>query len=170
MIKEMLSPGECARCRECCVFEAGEAFALPVITDRVRDICRREFPLVRFAERPGGGYMFDIRSYADENGLCPCPVLTPKGCALGDEKPFECSIFPLRVCSDGDSVYIVLDSACHVMAQKDTDMIKDYLRGGAGERIVKRAGDSGCIRTFSPMYATILYKGKTEHENNQAKL
>ncbi|MBQ4257217.1 MAG: hypothetical protein II714_06160 [Oscillospiraceae bacterium] len=170
MIKELLSPGECACCRECCVFEAGEAFALPVITDRVRDICRREFPLVRFAERPGGGYMFDIRSYADENGLCPCPVLTPKGCALGDDKPFECSIFPLRVCSDGDYAYIVLDSACHVMESKDTNVIKEYLRGGKGERIVKEAAETGCIRPFPCDRSIILYKGKTEHENNQAKL
>lgn len=42
------------------------------------------------------GYRF-VMHFKDGDELTYCPMLTEKGCALGDNKPFDCRVWPFRV-------------------------------------------------------------------------
>ena len=118
MIAEnLLSRGECADCRECCVFFFFFLSDTPVITDEVMRRVRELDPERRFAEFDGRRlFVMDKEPDSDYHF---CPMLDrERGCRLGEDKPFDCRIFPLRIMELAGRRVIAVSPVCPVISGK----------------------------------------------------
>lgn len=131
MLKEILSPKTCAKCRLCCSFDRDDSWENPVISEKTAEIVKEQCKkgeLLTYGEK---SYRFAL-SFNDE-GLAYCPALTEKGCCLDDNaKPFDCKIWPYRVMRKGDKLVIVLSPVCESMTAMDFSRTKTF-----GEKIAK---------------------------------
>ena len=101
MLKTILSPETCAACRNCCIFEEQSAWELPSFAAASAE---------RLADRPQyrvrqeNGRIRVTLPYDDTHTAQPCPFLDPaSGCTLPPaEKPFACSVWPLRLMKKPD--------------------------------------------------------------------
>ena len=131
MLKEILSPKTCAKCRLCCSFDRDDSWENPVISEKTAEIVKEQCKkgeLLPYGEK---SYRFAL-SFNNE-GLAYCPALTEKGCSLDDNaKPFDCKIWPYRVMRKGDKLVIVLSPVCESMTAMDFSKTKTF-----GEKIAK---------------------------------
>ena len=131
MLKEILSPKTCAKCRLCCSFDRDDSWENPVISEKTAEIVKEQCKkgeLLPYGEK---SYRFAL-SFNGE-GLAYCPALTEKGCCLDDNaKPFDCKIWPYRVMRKGDKLVIVLSPVCESMTAMDFSKTKAF-----GEKIAK---------------------------------
>lgn len=118
MLTEILSREECARCRICCCFDSYDIWEAPVISDELsRKILHDINPKQEFV-RKGKSYVMKMQKEQDED-LYYCSVLDhSKGCLLGTEKPFDCSIWPLRVMRFEGKRVIALSPVCPALMKK----------------------------------------------------
>ncbi len=137
MLKNILKAGDCASCRICCVFDKYDIWETPVLDDGLTEIIRERFPNVSFIQKENSRI---FRMEESEDGLYRCPMLTETGCALGDEKPFDCRIWPYRVMKLGDRLVISIASICPVMYKKPLSKLCGELeREDLGEKILNYA-------------------------------
>lgn len=151
MLSEILSKTECARCRVCCVFDETDIWEMPLITSELAAKLQKKYPKLNLKKMGENTSCMVIEPKFDKKGLCQCPFLTEKGCALGDEKPFNCRIWPFRVMKKGDLLLLTLSPVCKSVssrpiskiakfavkiapkifdeAEKNPEMIKDYREG-----------------------------------------
>ncbi len=107
MLSKVLKKEDCAGCRFCCSFRRQSLWELPRLTTEFADGHKQAFDgstidYITTDHDSGrfcvtdltGGYQTD-----DPEEEVACPFLDPdSGCILsGDEKPFECSAWPLRL-------------------------------------------------------------------------
>ena len=88
MLKKILSPQTCAKCRVCCVFDRSDIWEIPVISDELKSKLSGK---AEFVERDG--VCTFAMPFKDGEELVSCPMLTGSGCALGDDKPFDCKVW-----------------------------------------------------------------------------
>ncbi len=137
MLKEILSGSACAECRLCCVFDRYDVWETPVFTDEIKNKIKEVKPEAEFLPKDGG-WIFKVEEL-DENQLFNCPALTEKGCMLGDEKPFDCRIWPYRIMKIGDKRAITLASICDEMYNRPLSELVDFLKKGLAEKIFSYA-------------------------------
>ena len=113
MLKKILSGGTCAKCRLCCVFDRYDIWETPVFTEELRERISQARPEVRFIPKDGG-YILRAEEF-DEDQFFRCPALTDTGCMLGDDKPFDCRIWPYRIMNVGGRRAITIASICEEM-------------------------------------------------------
>ena len=66
----------------------------------------------------------------EEEALCP---FNRNGCILGaDDKPFDCSIWPLRVMRYNGGLAICLTPTCPVISQKPLEVMRELVNGETG--------------------------------------
>ncbi len=94
MLKKILDPQSCGKCRICCGFDESDKWEIPLVFDELKQFIEKEYPDMKLVSR-GGEYVFDMQFDGDK--VIYCPALTEKGCMLGDNKPFDCRIWPFRV-------------------------------------------------------------------------
>lgn len=147
MLKKILSPETCGKCRICCVFDHTDVWEIPLISETLRGSISQKRPELKIIPR-ANSYVFDMEF--KEDGLTYCPALSDKGCTLGEDKPFDCRIWPLRAMKKGDELVITLSPVCehinpedHAVrelaaelapiifqeADKNPDIIKEYIEG-----------------------------------------
>ena len=73
----------------------------------------------------GNCYVFDVDF--DSNGLAYCPMLTENGCILGDNKPFDCKIWPFRVNDLNGTLVITLSPVCEAVSALPLDKLTDFV-------------------------------------------
>ena len=124
MLGELLSKEECAECRLCCSFDSYGLSETPTVTpDTAAKILSRHRPQQRFLEN-GGSFIMKMEPGPDSDIRC-CPLLDHStGCIMGDSKPFECRIWPLRVMRRGDSLVITLSPLCPAVSLKPIEDVK----------------------------------------------
>ncbi|MBO6307942.1 MAG: hypothetical protein J6N70_03695 [Oribacterium sp.] len=126
MIKDILSPLSCAGCRLCCSFDKYEIWQTPTISRELKERIQRSFPHIGFTENgSSGSYLFDMRdTWDEERELFLCPALDPrKGCILGDDKPFECRIWPYKAMDLNGTLVISIDPICREMYEKPLSVL-----------------------------------------------
>lgn len=117
MTEKLLSKHDCAKCRQCCAFESYGLRSTPTITDELAEKARRLKPGVKFA-KPDGVRLF-MMEREEEIDLYYCPMLDREaGCMLGDDKPFECRIFPFSLMQLGGRLAIAVSAYCPMITQK----------------------------------------------------
>ncbi len=98
MLKNILSGESCAKCRLCCIFDKYDIWETPTVSDELFEKIGSKFP---------------------DGELFHCPLLDKKsGCKLGDDKPFDCKIWPYRIMEFGGKRVITIASICPEMYKK----------------------------------------------------
>jgi hypothetical protein len=85
-------------------------------------------------------------------------MLTESGCCLGDDKPFECQIWPYRIMSQGDKLLISLSLLCKPICEKSLASIVTLLKNGLAEKIIAYAKLHPCIiKEYTDGYPILMY-------------
>ncbi len=148
MLKKILSPETCGKCRVCCVFDRDDIWEIPLISKKLHQNISATRPELKMSERGESSYVFDMEF--KDNGLTYCPALSDTGCTLGENKPFDCMIWPFRAMKKGDDIVITISPVCSSVdpnspdvkalaeelapvifseAEKNPDIIKEYIDG-----------------------------------------
>lgn len=123
MLGSILSSEKCKNCRICCSFVSEDVWEAPMLTD----------PLTK--EKYRVKYEFK-----DEKEILLCPGLDENtGCKMGEYKPFECKIWPLRPYMEDGKMRIAIAKICPAFDKKDDEKIKELLSSGLYEEIRKQA-------------------------------
>ena len=137
-----LTKDECAQCRLCCIFDKYDVWETPVITDELKGRIETEHSELRFVSKgDSGAYIFNMEDTWDEKEeLYFCPALDrQKGCILGENKPFDCKVWPYRIMRLGGALVISIASICPVMYKKPLDTLIEELESGLADRIFGEA-------------------------------
>ncbi len=138
MLKEILDKKTCANCKLCCIFDRYDVWETPVFDGETKQKLESINNNAEFVEKKGG-YIFKAEKFDDE-GLFTCPALDPeKGCILGDEKPFDCRIWPYRIMKIGDKRAITIASICDAMYNKPLSELVGFLKNGLADTIFNYA-------------------------------
>lgn len=148
MLKKILSPETCGKCRVCCVFDRDDIWEIPLISESLHKNISESRPELKMTGRGKNSYVFDMEFKDD--GLTYCPALSETGCTLGENKPFDCMIWPFRTMKKGDETVITISPVCESIdpgnadvkalaeelapiifaeAEKNPDIIKEYIEG-----------------------------------------
>ena len=141
MLSSILSKSTCANCKFCCSFRRQSLWETPLFPPEVVEKLSHpnEYGVVG-AFRDGqiiiGGYRTD-----DPEEEVPCTFLDPqKGCILkGEDKPFDCSIWPLRVMRKEGKLVIALTPTCPTIGKTASTELTELVNTGLGEKILEYA-------------------------------
>ena len=154
MLKGIIDPAECACCRLCCNFHQNSVWESPFIP-QVQAL-RLESEGVPVEMRQRGGWSFAFHFEGGEAVNCP-KLDVQTGCTMPpEEKPFECSVWPLRMMERNGKLVIGRYRDCPALTG---DRLKQLDRFAVGElretllSFVSRYPES--IRPFSPEYEVI---------------
>ena len=121
MLESILSPSECAECKFCCSFRHKNALATPLfdaeLLERLKALC----PPAKFVKVDDVMSTIDIEErYVTDSPdeEAPCWFNDGKGCILGEEKPFDCATWPLRVMRKDGRLVIALSLGCRTVCSK----------------------------------------------------
>ena len=153
MLKTILSPETCAACRNCCIFEEQSAWELPTFPAVSAERLMNR-PQYRF--RQAEGRIRVTLPYDETHAAQPCPFLDPEsGCTLPpEEKPFACSVWPLRLMRRPDgSAALALYAGCPGVPDAEDPAWSRLLDGGLRDRIFAEAErDPSLILPYHPNY------------------
>lgn len=156
MLKKILSGKTCAECRLCCVFDRYDIWETPVFTDDVKERIREKKPSAQFVPKDGG-WIFKAEKLTDDQ-LFSCPALTEKGCMLGDDKPFDCRIWPYRIMNVGGRPAITIASICEEMYSRPLSQLVDFLKEGLAETIFDYAEEHPeIVKPYYEGYPVLMF-------------
>ena len=153
MLSKILSKSSCATCKFCCSFRRQSLWETPLFPPEVAEKLSREneYGVVgEFAQagRDGQNVQDACRLVLENNYRTddpeeevPCTFLDPqKGCILnGEDKPFDCSIWPLRIMDKGGKLVIALTPTCPSIGAVPNQALVDLVKNGLGEQIFEYA-------------------------------
>ena len=141
MLSSILSKTTCAACKFCCSFRRQSLWETPLFPPEVVEKLSKpnEYGVVgefRDGQIILGGYRTD-----DSEEEVPCTFLDPqKGCILkGEDKPFDCSIWPLRIMDKGGKLVIALTPTCPAIGAVPNQALIDLVKNSLGEQIFEYA-------------------------------
>lgn len=124
MLKKLLSREECENCKICCSFDDYDIWETPIIDEELKVKVLKLNPEQKFVTK-GNSSILRMEKDAKED-LYFCSVLDrQKGCLLGDEKPFDCRIWPFRVMRLDQRLVITLSPVCPVVQTRPLSLIKE---------------------------------------------
>lgn len=124
MLKKLLSREECANCKICCSFDDYDIWETPIIDDELKVKVLKLNPEQKFVTK-GSSSILRMEKDVQED-LYFCSLLDrQKGCMLGDEKPFDCRIWPFRVMRLDKRLVITLSPVCPVVQTRPLSLIKE---------------------------------------------
>lgn len=160
MLSKILSKEECSKCRICCSFDSYDLWETPVINTHLASKILQEYAPKQQFVRKDDHFLFKMEREPDED-LYYCSVLDhEKGCILGDDKPFDCKIWPLRIMElDGKRV-ITLSPVCPVVFKKPMDEIMETAKA-LSEEIFKYADENpGAVKKYLEGYPILVTESK----------
>ncbi|MCF0176832.1 MAG: hypothetical protein HUJ94_08335 [Bacteroidales bacterium] len=143
MLKGILSKEICASCRFCCSFRRRSLWELPLFEDAAIQKLGSLNEYGTVIEFDGRKTPLEARYMTDDpSEEVPCPFLnSSEGCVLNaDDKPFDCSIWPLRLMAKGDELVIALTPTCPAVGPTPSPRLISLVNDeGLGERIYEYA-------------------------------
>lgn len=143
MLKSILSAEDCASCRFCCSFRRKSLWETPLFDRATKESLEKKFPEARFKKAGDSSFTVDlIHLYKtdDSEEEASCPFLGERGCVLSaEEKPFDCSIWPLRACKIDGEIRVMLENTCPAIAKQPIEAVKNLVQSGLGEKIIENA-------------------------------
>ena len=153
MLSSILSKTSCAACKFCCSFRRQSLWETPLFPPEVAEKLSREneYGVVGEFAQVGcdGQNVQDACRLVLENNYrtddpeeeVPCMFLDPqKGCILnGDDKPFDCSIWPLRIMNKDGKLVIALTPTCSAIGAVPSQALVELVQNGLGEKIFEYA-------------------------------
>ncbi len=157
MLKKILKAESCAACRLCCIFSRYEVWETPVFTAEICERIRAAKPGTEFVGKDGG-FIFRVREL-DENELFSCPALTDTGCMLGDDKPFDCRIWPYRIMEVGGRRAITIASICPELYSRPLSELVEFLKEGLADEIFAYANaHPEIVKPYYEGYPVLLFE------------
>ncbi|MCM1335705.1 MAG: hypothetical protein NC084_11485 [Bacteroides sp.] len=124
MLKEILSPESCAACRLCCTFDESDLWEIPVFSAALGERVARERPELPLL--PYGVKSRVLKTPLGADGLARCPALSERGCTLGENKPFDCMIWPFRVMEREGRRLLTISSLCAPSQKIDREKLAAF--------------------------------------------
>lgn len=162
MLKNILKGEDCASCKICCIFDKYDIWETPVLEDGLKAQVEERFPDVSFVKK-GDGWIFRMDEAEDE--LYYCPMLDHKtGCRLGDDKPFDCRIWPYRVMDFGGNRVISMASICPTMYAKPlSELCGELEKNDLAEKIFAYADSHpDIVKPYESGYPILLAEKNKE--------
>lgn len=155
MLKKILDKKTCAECKLCCIFDRYDIWETPVFDEDTKKKLE-SFKNTEFVPKDGG-YIFKAEKFDDE-GLFTCPALDPeKGCILGDEKPFDCRIWPYRIMKIGEKRVIAIAGICETMYNKPLSELVGFLKEGLADTIFRYADSHPeIVKPYDTSYPVLM--------------
>lgn len=159
MLSKLLSKSECARCRICCSFDSSDLWETPVVYDSLKKDISSDYPELKFISYHDS-YLFRMDKEPEED-LYYCSVLNhERGCVLGDNKPFDCRIWPLRIMElDGKRV-ITLSPVCPVMIKKPLNELMELAASLAPVIYEEADKHPDIVKKYIPNYPVLVTEPK----------
>ena len=155
MIKKILKGSSCAACRMCCIFDRYDVWETPLFEENTMNKVKSAVPDAEFA-RKGGGYVLNVGKMTGDE-LFSCPALAENGCILGDEKPFDCRIWPFRVMELDGCRVIAVSSLCDEVHGQSHDFLRTFLKEGLAAEIFAYANKfPESVHRFYDNYTVLL--------------
>lgn len=136
MLKKILEPKSCGSCRICCGFDESDKWEIPLVFDELKVYLKEHYPEIKLAPR-GKEYVFDMEF--DGSKVIFCPMLSENGCVLGDDKPFDCRIWPFRVNDFCGKHVITVSPVCGTVSELPLKMLSDFVEGDFAELLFRTA-------------------------------
>ncbi len=157
MLKKILDNRTCAECKLCCIFDRYDIWETPVFDEHAKNKLE-SLADVEFVQKDGG-YIFKAEKFDDE-GLFTCPALdSEKGCMLGDEKPFDCRIWPYRIMQIGDKRAITIAGICDSMYNKPLSELVGFLKKGLADTIFRYADSHPeIVKPYDNSYPVLMFE------------
>lgn len=133
MLKKILSKDTCAECRLCCVFDRYDVWETPLFEEKTMAKVAELRKDAKFAKK-GNGFVLNSGEITDGE-LFACPALTDNGCMLGDDKPFDCRIWPFRIMNRDGQRVIAVSSLCSAVHGQSHDELRAVLKEGLADKI-----------------------------------
>ena len=158
MLKDVLSPEDCAKCGFCCSFRRQSLHLTPLFAKETVEEIRRLFPEARFRTLPNGAVTIDIadRYRTDDSGeeaLCP---FNRKGCILPQHlKPFDCELWPFRLMKSGNGLALALVPTCPWIA-KDSPKFKETAAAVAEKAVAYAKTHPELVIESRPDYQVVV--------------
>lgn len=153
MLSSILSGTTCAACQNCCIFEEQSAWELPTFSAAA---VRRLQSDPRWKIREENGRYRITLPYDSTHTAQRCPFLDPaSGCTLPpEEKPFACSLWPVRVMRSADNqTALTLYHGCPGVTDEKLPALHALLNSGLRKRIMQEAErDPSLILPYHPNY------------------
>lgn len=136
MLKEILDPASCGKCRVCCGFDESDKWEIPLIFSELREEVEKKLGVS--LRKRGGEFVFDMEF--DGDNVVYCPALGENGCSLGELKPFDCLIWPFRVNSLGDRRVITVSPVCGTVSELPLKTLSDFIgKDGFSQKLFQTA-------------------------------
>lgn len=141
MLSQILSKSSCAACKFCCSFRRQSLWETPFFPPEVAEKLSNPNEYGVVGEFRDGQIVLGGYKTGDPEEEVPCTFLDPqKGCILkGEDKPFDCSIWPLRIMDKGGKLVIALTPTCPSIGATPDKALMDLVQGGLGEKIFEYA-------------------------------
>lgn len=157
MLKKILESSSCAKCQTCCIFDQYDVWETPVFTPEICKKILQYKPNTKFISKDNG-YIFRVEEFSNE-GLFSCPALTENGCILGDEKPFDCRIWPYRIMNVFGKRAITIASICDELYNRPLSQLVGFLKDGLAEEIFKYADiHPEIVKPYYDGYPVLLFE------------
>lgn len=157
MLKKILDGRACAECRLCCIFDRYDVWETPVFTDEIKNKILRYRPDTEFIMKDGG-YIFKVGEIGADQ-LFSCPALSENGCILGDEKPFDCRIWPYRVMNVGGRKAITIASICDELYNRPLSQLVNFLKEELADIIFAYADDHPeIVKPYDDGYPVLIFE------------
>lgn len=162
MLKKILKASDCAECRFCCSFRRKSLWETPVFSKENKEALEKKYPEARFKKTGINSFTVDlIHLYKtdDSEEEAACPFLSSTGCVLNEkEKPFDCSIWPLRVCRKDGEYKIMLENVCPAVNKLPEEKITELvINDGLGKKIIDYAkNNEDALKEFNSDYKIIM--------------
>lgn len=146
MLSKILSKNSCAACKFCCSFRRQSLWETPLFPPEVAAKLSREneYGVVGEFREVQNAYRLVLENNYRTDDLdeeVPCTFLDPqKGCVLkGEDKPFDCSIWPLRIMNKDGKLVIALTPTCPSIGATPKPELIELVKNGLGEMIFEYA-------------------------------
>ena len=137
MLSSILSKHQCAACKFCCSFRRQSLWETPLFPLKVVEKLSlpNEYGVV--GEFRDGQIILGGYKTADPEEEVSCTFLDPhRGCILKPEdKPFDCSIWPLRIMDKDGELVIALMPTCPTIGATPRPELIELVKNGLGAKI-----------------------------------
>ena len=141
MLSKILSRKTCAACKFCCSFRRQSLWETPLFPPEVVEKLSKPNEYGVVGEFRDGQIILGGYRTADPEEEVSCTFLNPeRGCILKPEdKPFDCSIWPLRIMRKDGELVIALTPTCPSIGATPRPELIELVKNGLGETILEYA-------------------------------
>ena len=159
MLSKILSSKECASCRNCCIFHEESRWEAPVASGEQAEKIKKALHNDQAVSLSHNRYLLQTvqRDSIPYDGAEPyrCAALDEtSGCRLAsDEKPFDCSLWPLRIMRKNNKLFITIAKGCSSVDDAFIQKVKLLLQEGLQQKILNEINKNpDIIKECAPNY------------------